>query len=130
MPPFLPTMSQDGRIRLNCKQLIFVDLHHLHSCLEPENPTSLSDYDRFSTIQGHTEWVTKTEPCISFGWDWELNTGNQKINYTITGHPYSNLQIIDRSNQDLSPPASQELLKKFIQNLKWEATVATYIQSS
>lgn len=123
MLKFLLTLSQNGSIHLKREQLVLIDFHHIHSGLvEPETFKLLSHYDQPSTINGYTEWITKTEPCITLGWDWELRISEQNVNFTIVGYPYSNIQLINHSNQSLPPLENQNLLRKFIQHLNWEVT--------
>lgn len=129
MPIFIPTMSQDGYFRLSFKQLPSINLHHLHSGLDPERNIEPINYDRASAIEGYTEWITQTVPSISLSWDWKLSIDNKNIICTLAGHPYSNIQITSCSNQDLPEPVSQELLKALIENISWEDTVISYIQN-
>ena len=112
--------------RLTACQLSSLELVHLSSNIVP-SASDRHQNDQHSTIEGYTEWVSKTTPAASVGWDWTTLIKNKTLTFTISGYPYSNIKLTDSYHQELSESVRLELLKVFIETINWQEAVSASI---
>jgi hypothetical protein len=66
-------IDNDGYIRLWLGELQSVELVHLLSGLDEADCVDPACTDR-AEIHGYTEWISASEPVVSVGWDWRVDT--------------------------------------------------------
>lgn len=139
IPPFCPqdssavvsmlSVSDDGYIRLSFAKLQTVSLIHLISGLDEISPTTISDSAMATEIMGYTEWISKTFPTITIGWDWQINTGSNQIQLQKIGKPRSNILIQDSTGIDIGTIETTTLLEALIDALDWAIEVQSHIET-
>jgi len=112
-------VSTDGYIRLTEKFLDIIPLKHLDSGLFISEKTHRLNIDEVSELTGYTEWISRTSPSISIGWDWKLNCIKNPRTYEIVGSPFSNLLLQDEYSNDFTMDQNLKLISKMINKLGW-----------
>lgn len=112
-------ISKDGYIRLNEKILRSIDYHLFSSGLYEEPLNSECINDRQSELVGYAEWVSKTIPKISIGWDWLFDCKRHQPSYVMVGLPYSNIILQDKNGKNLEAEMGLKILASFIKNWDW-----------
>jgi hypothetical protein len=118
--PLIPTLSADGYIRLNLQQLTQVQLHHLHSSLYTEHNPDQACATSMTDIEGYTEWVSQSQPCISIGWDWQVQYRTGATHYSMVGKPFTNLLLQNNQQQDFSTDESLSIQAIWLNTLNWQ----------
>ena len=127
---FTLSISKDGYVRISPIQFKSLALQHLISGLDDDLDSSADEGAGASSISGYTEWKTSTSPAISLGWDWHLKIDHGTANYVRSGHPRSNIMLIDEDqHHDLGPINTEAFLANVIDTMNWEITVKEYIKS-
>jgi len=115
------TLSDDGLIRMTYEEFRKLSIFHYFSEIELD---SESECDTEIVMRGFTEWITKTKPTISIGWDWKLESSSSSPYYSLDGTPFSNLMFIDENkNNDVGKEITTKCLMKYIANSKWQKEV-------
>lgn len=118
----------DGLISISIQQFKSIRFMHLISNITLNESEFSPYYDNcYSRINGYTEWISDTKPIISLGWDWTTLIKKKGLVYIMQDHPYCNIQLVDKSHQNLPEIESHKLLKAHIDLLNWENTVSTHI---
>jgi hypothetical protein len=103
----LMRLSSDGFIRVSIDELLSMPIVHLMSGIDVEEGLPTSACGRQTTISGYTEWVTRTEPAITIGWDWCLVTGAHDARFRRVGQPRTNVMVVNEAGEDV--PWAQNL---------------------
>jgi hypothetical protein len=127
--PKLPLMD-NGYIRLTKKYFQALKLQHLVSALYVTSKKSTIKVDTIDQIEGFTEWVSDTQPAVSLGWDWILDTNQNPPLYRRWGLPYSNIMLTDNLKADLDQVESERLIISAIDQLNWESVVFEFISKT
>lgn len=123
-------ISPDSYIRLTFEELRRISLVHLISGIDEDTPVLLQKGVSFSEITGYTEWVSNTEPAISIGWDWIIQTLQAKnFYYRRVSEPRSNLMLIDAQQRDLGPVKTAILIEIILDEMNWQSVVQQYIST-
>jgi hypothetical protein len=120
-------LSKDGYLRLNEKMLRSFDYNHFSSGLYEEPLNRACKNDTESELSGYMEWVSRTVPKISIGWDWMFVYKKHPTSYVMVGLPYSNIMLHDVNGMDLDPDNSQKNIAKFINSWNWGIYLNSYI---
>jgi len=120
-------LSKDGYIRLNEEMLRSIDYNHFSSGLyeEPLNRECINDTQ--SELVGYAEWVSKTIPKMSIGWDWLFDYKRYQPSYAMVGLPYSNIILQDKNGKDLESEMSLKILASFINSWDWMSGLNSFI---
>lgn len=118
-------ISDDGFIRMELDYLMNVSLFHLISINEESTFT-----ESYSKIFGYTEWISKTTPTVSIGWDWKLSHDNRTIQIMRIGLPRSNLMLTDYLQCDVGLDQTLHLICQKIDLTAWEMIVKDQILSA
>ncbi|USD67215.1 DUF4902 domain-containing protein [Vibrio sp. SCSIO 43136] len=76
---------------------------------------SMQDGANLTEFTGYIEWVTRGQPAISIGWDWEFQNGY----FRLDGKPSINFNLQDQQGSILPPQESDLMLEKRIEQLNW-----------
>lgn len=123
----MPTLSEDGYIRLSFSRLETIRLMHLISGLDEDAPETVSSGAMSTTITGYTEWISCTTPIITIGWDWLMETFGAPLTLIRIGEPRSNIMLEDSGKLELGPIKTAALLEVFIDALDWQMEVLEHI---
>lgn len=126
----LLVVSHDGYIRLSFPEILNIDLQYLITGLDEDAPVASSAGAQLTTITGYTEWVTTTVPCITIGWDWQLDTALNQIQLRRVNQPRSNVMLQDSHRADLGSTKTSALLEVFIDILNWQPQVQHHITTA
>lgn len=110
--------SEDGFVRLSLDGILRVPLVHLLSGTDRD----LHGQPRCgmpTSICGYSEWVSRTMPRISLGWDWRLSWTPGLIGLVRVGSPRSNVLLIDRHGVDFGWQFNLEILGTVVDALPW-----------
>lgn len=78
-------------------------------------------------ILGYTEWVSKTFPTITIGWDWQMDADHNHILLRRISEPRSNIMLQDSTGMDIGPAKTMILLEVLIDVLDWPIEVRNHI---
>lgn len=120
-----PGLCADGYVRLDFATLLGIPLHHLVSGLDDDPAGSLRCGSRLATISGYTEWISKSHPILTIGWDWFIAS----CGYQLTGKPRSNIMLIDSNANDLGPVRTEDLLIERLAHMQWQDATSRFITS-
>lgn len=112
-------IASDGLVRLSIDELLSTTLEHLISGLDMESDSPNILCGRRTTISGFTEWVTRTTPFITLGWDWGVDVGCGGYRWIRLGWPRTNVLLIDEYGQDKPWQKSLEHLATIVDALPW-----------
>ncbi len=104
-----------------------VRLVHLISGLDEGMPAAGGDAASPTVITGYTEWISDTEPVLTIGWDWQMNTHQLPVQLQRIDVPRSNLMIQDSSANDLGQDKAATLLEQYVDSLDWQDTTLAHI---
>ena len=124
-----PVLSEDGYVRLTLQSLLATPLVHLWSGLDEEAPGPLPEGAGVTTISGHTEWISTTEPALTLGWDWRLEVASAGPFYVRSSTPRSNIMLVDERQRDLGPRETAALLEAAINSLTWKQAIYNHINT-
>ncbi|MDB5829627.1 MAG: hypothetical protein JWQ73_3847 [Variovorax sp.] len=117
-------VDADGFLRLSPQAVFQASFVHFvsgldhHECTEPcGSPAQLS---------GYTEWLSRTAPLISLGWDWRIEAGSQLVCLRC-GPPRSNVLFVDEAMRDLDWKRNLEVLGNVVDALAWSQVTARAI---
>ncbi|MDD5280461.1 DUF4902 domain-containing protein [Acidithiobacillus sp.] len=114
----------DGYVRLESVKTLPILLEHWLSELDLEKSSEVIYSGlRLTNITGFTEWVSKTSPAITLGWDWELSAVSGIPGYRRTGSLRSNVMLTDEKQADIGEMGTDKLLSEWIDGLEWEKAV-------
>ena len=114
-------LSADGFIRVSIDELLSTSIVHFMSGIDmdTDDESRATACGRETTISGYTEWVTKTEPAISIGWDWCLIPGANDTRYQRVGQPRTNVMVINEVGEDMPWTQSLEYLGTVVDALPY-----------
>lgn len=112
-------ISSDGLIRLSIEELLSIPISHFSSGVDLEICQKLSTCGKATSISGYTEWVSKSTPIISIGWDWCVRLTSSGPLWTRVGLPRSNVILVDSTGGDSDWAKNQEILATVADALPW-----------
>ncbi len=110
--------SDDGFVRLSLDGILDVRLEHFLSGAD-HDPRGRARCGVPTIICGYSEWVSRTTPRISLGWDWRLSSAQGLIGLVRVGLPRSNVMLIDRHGADYGWQHNLEALATVVDALPW-----------
>jgi hypothetical protein len=116
--------SPDGYIRLSLASLAALRFVHLFSHVDDEFRDELQAQTLPVYCAGYSEWQSETQPAISLGWGWFIQSvwGDLLL---APGGVRSNLMLVSAHGYDLGPADTSELLGGWLQELDWQGRVNT-----
>lgn len=123
------SISADGYIRLTVESVKATVYVHLLSGLDEAGLSLVGEGAVSSEISGYTEWVSKTTPVITLGWDWFLDYGGGAQNLRRVGTPSTNVMVIGSDKNDLGYHATMELLCSVVDSMAWQLSVINFIRT-
>jgi len=120
-------ISPQGLIRLTYEALSAIPLNHLVSGIDTDG--SEDTCGKPTELTGFTEWVTKTSPAITIGWDWKIEYKDGQSRYERLGLPRTNVMLINGQGQDHGWDQNLNHLGRFVDTVPWSATVDEAIKS-
>lgn len=116
----MKTVSNDGYLRLQTRELDRIPLQHLISNVDDEAAEAVQCCGAATTLSGYTEWVSPIEPALSIGWDWEWRSTPGASAVVRLGLPRTNILVVSDSSVPLPWEASLEVLAHFIDAIDWQ----------
>lgn len=121
----------DGFLRLSLDAMLSTRLHHLISGVDECRGSATGACGHVTDITGYTEWVSRTVPVVTLGWDWCMAAGAAEVRCVRVGLPRTNVLLIDEFAHDLDPNKSLEILATVVDAMSWNeptrrAIVARY----
>lgn len=110
--------SDDGFVRLSLDAILGVPLEHYLSGTD-RDPLGRACCGMPTTICGYSEWVSRTTPLLSLGWDWHLSGVQGLIGLVRVGLPRSNVMLVDRHGIDYGWQHNLETLGTVVDALPW-----------
>jgi hypothetical protein len=121
-------LGPDGYVRLTLSSFLKIALEHLLSGLDDDLMNAAPQGAQISVISGHTEWLSRTKPVLTLGWDWELHGVDGHPSCRRTGLPRSNIMLIGDINEDLGAEQTATLLAGAVDALPWQEPALSAIQ--
>lgn len=105
-------------------------LEHLISGLdENDTPPPTGEAAIPCQLTGYTEWVSQGQPALTIGWDWELQSGLDRVALRRVGEPRSNLCLGTQPGETCDWLQSDVLLSRFVDGYNWQDETLLNIQS-
>ena len=121
-------ISADGYLRLKLTGLKQVRLVHLLSRIDEDGPPCSGAAAVMTSITGYTEWVSTDHPCVTLGWDWQMNLAYHPFRIQRIECPRSNIMLLDAALADLGPAQTAILLATLVDELAWQSEVQAEIE--
>jgi hypothetical protein len=121
-------LGSDGYVRVRLSSFLQVPLQHLLSGLDDDLMNAAPQAAQISVISGHTEWLSRTKPALTLGWDWQLQGVDGRASCQRTGLPRSNIMLIGEFNEDLGAERTAILLASAVDALPWQEPALAAIQ--
>jgi hypothetical protein len=115
-------MCEDGLIRLSVDEILSVPLVHLASGLDEETELA-SACGTPTAISGYTEWASMTEPAITLGWDWRIDTSCEPPTWVRVGLPRSNVMLVETDGTDAPWQHNLETLATIVDAVNWREQI-------
>ncbi len=116
---FVPASSLDGLVRLSLDGILSIHLRHLISGIDAEEHAGTGSCGCRTVLSGYTEWIGDTEPALTMGWDWSVESHGGTHRWVRTGPPRSNIMLIDKTEQDLGWEKNLAILATFVDAMAW-----------
>lgn len=121
-------VSPDGFVRLPLCELMSLRLTHHLSGLDDDLSPVLVEGGVQVSISGYTEWLSRTSPVVTVGWDWRLHADPGGLRYVRDGAPRSNVMLIDAtSGADLGDAATEIGIIVWMDQSAWQNEVHQHI---
>ncbi len=118
----------ENYLHLSYVDFLYLEFEHLSSGLYQEDPLDAFCNAKETTITGYTEWVSKSTPQVSLGWDWQLVYVDGKVNFSALGQPFTNLMLDNSQGRALGWDSTLALLQQWLQRFNWQASVERHIK--
>lgn len=123
-------VSDDGYIRIPHSEILALRFVHLFSGLDEDCRKTCTEGACPTSISGYTEWMTDSDPAITVGWDWYLDTAMLRPVYVLHGLPRTNLMALDSAcRNDLGDLQTWILLAALIEHLGWQEIILKFISA-
>jgi len=110
----------DGYLRMALADFSAIPLFHLMTRLHEDRRPGDALQTRVSPIFGYTEWVSRTRPAITLGWDWVLGAQQGQVQCRREGAPYGNVMLTCPQRRDLGDAQTALLLGEAIDAQAWQ----------
>lgn len=120
-------ISSDGLIRLSIEELLTTPIEHLVSGVDEESCTAVSTCGTATSISGYTEWVSTSQPTITIGWDWCIQSTTFGARWVRVGLPSSNVMLTEGAGVDTGWERSRTLLATVVDALPWREKLPTIV---
>jgi hypothetical protein len=121
-------LSSDGYVRVSLSNFAKIPLDHLLSGLDDDLMNAAPHAAQVAVISGYTEWLSRTKPAVTLGWDWQLKGVNGHAACHRSGLPRSNIMLIGDFNEDLGDERTAHLLASAVDCLAWQELALAAIQ--
>ncbi|RZL91505.1 MAG: DUF4902 domain-containing protein [Variovorax sp.] len=119
---------QDGLLRLGLQALQNITLQHLMSGLD-DGSVGQHRCGAMTSVSGYTEWIGTQAPCLSLGWDWQLQTVGSEVRVVRIGSPRSNVIVLDDHGRPRPWPDCLAVLAEIVDALDWQSRVLEAIRT-
>jgi hypothetical protein len=114
--------SRDGYIRMSLKRLAVLQFVHVASACDQTLLAELLADAVPAGAAGYTEWICKTAPFVSLGWDWYRDEVYRRC-LLITNEVRSNIMLVDSRGYDLGTQRSAHFIASWLGALEWQSVV-------
>lgn len=123
-------VSTDGLVRLTLDELMSLPIFHLLSGLDADDSCMLAACGSPTTISGFTEWISRTHPAITLGWDWCLVSRSGTAFWTRLGAPRTNVLLLREDGVEKTWAQSLEQVGTVVDALPWAEMVPEVLGTS
>jgi hypothetical protein len=113
--------SGDGYIRMSFKRLALLQFVHVTSACDQTVLAELLAEAVPAGAAGYTEWIGKTAPVVSLGWDWYCDDDSRHC--LLINEVRSNIMLVDSQGKDLGMRRSAHLIASWLGALEWQSAV-------
>jgi len=121
-------MSPDGYLRMRFVDLCGLTFVHLFSSYDETLLDALHTEGVCAATAGISEWKSETDPEVSLGWDWFVDSSSGRL-LPVRKGVRSNLMLLDAKGYDLGPGATACLCAAWLGVFEWQPTVAGAVRS-
>jgi hypothetical protein len=107
-----------GLVRLSLDEVLSAVLVHLASGLDEDGPAH-GRRDHATCLSGYTEWVSRSTPVITLGWDWYICPCQGPLLWRRLGTPRSNVMFVDEARIDVDWSRNLAMLVTLVDALPW-----------
>lgn len=112
-------VSTDGLVRLTLEELMSLPICHLISGVDADGSCTLASCGTPTTISGFTEWISRTDPVVTLGWDWRLAAKSGTPFWTRLGTPRTNVLLIGSDGEEKTWAQSLVQVGTVVDALPW-----------
>lgn len=123
-------VSTDGLVRLTLDELMSLPIFHLLSGVDVDDSCMRSSCGSPTTISGFTEWMSRTHPAVTLGWDWCLVLKSNVAFWTRLGEPRTNVLLIHEDGVEKTWAQSLEQVATVVDALPWADLVPEVLGTS
>jgi Domain of unknown function (DUF4902) len=113
---------RDGYIRVSLKRLAILQFVHVTSACDKSLLAELLANAVPARAAGYTEWISKTTPFVSLGWDWYRDDVSRRC-LLISNDVRSNIMLVDARGYDLGMHRTAHFVASWLGVLDWQAVV-------
>ena len=123
-------VSTDGLVRLTFDELMSLPIFNLLSGLDADDSCMLASCGSSTTISGFTEWISRTHPTVTLGWDWCLVSRSGTALWTRLGTPRTNVLLLREDGGEKTLALSLEQVGAVVDALPWACMVQEVLGTS
>lgn len=123
-------VSTDGLVRLTLEELLSLPICHLVSGVDADDSSTHASCGSPTTISGFTEWISRTDPAVTLGWDWRLVSKSGAPFWTRLGAPRTNVLLIGTDGVEKTWAQSLVQVGTMVDALPWTDMVPQVLSSS
>ncbi|HYD94468.1 MAG TPA: DUF4902 domain-containing protein [Noviherbaspirillum sp.] len=124
-----PAVSHDGYIRLRLASLDQMPFIHLYSESDAGFLQELRGQDLPARCAGFSEWKSDTNPAISLGWGWFIDSNSDRLQ-VAPDEVRSNVMLVDQHGYDLGPHKTASLFGAWLNRFAWQPAVCTALSEA
>jgi hypothetical protein len=110
------SIADDGFLRMTLEDVLSLPFTHLASGVDEISDDGVERCGSCTTISGYTEWVARTSPPVSVGWDWIVDAGR----WMRAGPPRSNVLLVDPIARPYDWARNEAILGTVVDAIPWQ----------
>ena len=110
------SIADDGFLRMTLEDVLSLPFTHLASGVDEVDEHGTERCGSCTTISGYTEWVARTSPPVSVGWDWVVDAGR----WRRAGPPRSNVLLLDPIKRPYDWARNEAILGTVVDAIPWQ----------
>ena len=110
------SIADDGFLRMTLEDVLSLPFTHLASGVDEVGEHGADRCGSRTIISGYTEWVARTSPPVSVGWDWVVDAGR----WMRAGPPRSNVLLVDPIERPYDWAKNEAILGTVVDAIPWQ----------